>query len=315
MSDYTELNLTGTSENRLKAFQEGAEDMYAIFRPRDTAEGNKIRFLSYKRIKDESKKHLGENYEAIYIAPLPSNGNDAKSLDKIYEKFNIHHPHDFVGYSMSVSDVIAIKTKQNITYNFVDFIGFVELKDFLTKTEDIFINTGDIIPQRLVLNKYERIFEMARKHNPNISWIDTAVISLAADLEEYTGDKVCISEAVRLPKLAVPISIGKKTLYLTADRYENKTILLYGGAERDRTDINWQRLPRSLDEIARVLVSGLDSSGIYPYTRENLEDLIRGVVNYEAEEPDGLGWQNLHAMGFDDEDMLFFGMPPYLEEE
>ena len=73
-------------------------------------------------------------------------------------------------------------------------------------------------------------------------------------------------------------------------------------------------MPESLDEIARVLIPGAESD-IYPYTREDLEDLIRGVVNYEAEEPDGLGWQNLQAMGFDDEDMLFFGMPPYLDEE
>lgn len=315
MSDYTELNLTGTSENRLKAFQEGAEDMYAIFRPRDTAEGNKIRFLSYKRIKDESKKHLGENYEAIYIAPLPSNGNDAKSLDKIYEKFNIHHPHDFVGYSMSVSDVIAIKIGRKITYNFVDFIGFLELKNFLTETENISGNAGNLTPQRLVLNKYEKIFEMARKLNPNISWIDTAVISLAADLEDYTGEKVCILEATHMPKLVVPISISGNTYYLTSDRSADKTILLYGTAERDRTNINWHRLPDSLDEIARALVPGSGSGGICPYTREDLENLIRGVVNYEAEEPDGLGWQNLQAMGFNDEDMLFFGMPPYLEEE
>lgn len=107
----------------------------------------------------------------------------------------------------------------------------------------------------------------------------------------------------------------KKLFYLTADWSANKTILLYDTAERDRTDISWQRLPESLDEIARALVPGTDSSGIYPYTREDLEDLLRGVVNYETEEPDGLGWQNLQAMGFNDEDMLFFGMPPYLEEE
>lgn len=210
MSDYTKLNLTGTSEARLRAFKESTENMYAIFRPRGNV-GNKIRFVSYSHIDDEIKKRLGENYEAIYIAPLPSKENNIKVLDKIYEKFNIHRPHDFAGYSMSVSDVIAIKIGQNITYHYVDFIGFVKLRDFQTETEDISSNTGNSIPQRLILNKYEKIFEMARKYNPNISWIDTAVVSLAADLEEYTGEKVCILEAVRLPKLAVPISISEKT--------------------------------------------------------------------------------------------------------
>ena len=71
MSDYTELNLTGTSKNRLKAFHESTEDMYAIFRPQNSAEGDKIRFLSYKRIKDESKNKLGKNMKLSTLRRYP----------------------------------------------------------------------------------------------------------------------------------------------------------------------------------------------------------------------------------------------------
>lgn len=51
------------------------------------------------------------------------------------------------------------------------------------------------------------------------------------------------------------------------------------------------------------------------YTVEELEALLRGVVDYEAEEPDGLGRMNLDAMGFSDEDMEYFGYPPMIGEE
>ena len=84
---------------------------------------------------------------------------------------------------------------------------------------------------------------------------------------------------------------------------------------RTRDSSKDERIPMTLDEIAAVLVPGSSVKDKYPYTRADLEGLIRGVVDYEAEEPDDLGWQNLQAMGFNEEDMIFFGMPPYLEDE
>lgn len=50
------------------------------------------------------------------------------------------------------------------------------------------------------------------------------------------------------------------------------------------------------------------------YTKEYLESLLRGVVSYEAEEPDGLGRMNLEAMGFSEEDMVYFGYPEGRED-
>ena len=53
-----------------------------------------------------------------------------ETLDKLYNDFNTDRPKDFKGHSMSVSDVVALKKDGEITFHFVDSIGFKELPDF-----------------------------------------------------------------------------------------------------------------------------------------------------------------------------------------
>ena len=162
--------------------------------------------------------------------------------------------------------------------------------------------------ERTALNKYEKLFLKALGRNPSVSWVDTAVMALAADLEEYTGETVYVGGPFASE---VFLSCGNNHSIITAELTRSKMFLNY----RLQDSSQDERIPMTLDEIAAVLAPGLSGKDKYPYTRADLEALICGVVDYEAEEPDGLGWQNLQAMGFNDEDMIFFGMPPYLEEE
>lgn len=180
--------------------------------------------------------------------------------------------------------------------------------------------------ERTTLNKYERIYQMACERNTTVSWVDTAIMSLAADLAEYTGEEVRVSGPYGM-RSEVIISCGTHRSVVTPEISEGKKFLRYDTGEKEQRyapgtygEINGfnnltERLPETLDEIAAIFAPGNSATGKYPYSRADLEALISGVVDYEAEEPDGLGWQNLQAMGFNDEDMLFFGMPPYLEEE
>ena len=162
--------------------------------------------------------------------------------------------------------------------------------------------------ERTALNKYEKLFLKALERNSNVSWVDTAVMALAADLEEYTGETVYVGGPFGSE---VFLSCGNNHSIITAEYTNTKMFLKY----RTRDSSKDERIPMTLDEIAAVLVPGSSGKDKYPYTRADLEGLIRGVVDYEAEEPDDLGWQNLQAMGFNEEDMIFFGMPPYLEDE
>ena len=74
------------------------------------------------------------NYNMIYTAPMP---DDCKGitdinglLETLYFDFNVYHPEDFRGHSMSVSDVVALKQDGKITCYFTDSFGFEKLENF-----------------------------------------------------------------------------------------------------------------------------------------------------------------------------------------
>jgi len=50
--------------------------------------------------------------------------NDFDILEKLFIKFNINHPQDFSGHSMSVSDVVILNGKKY----YCDSIGWKEIK-------------------------------------------------------------------------------------------------------------------------------------------------------------------------------------------
>lgn len=53
------------------------------------------------------------------------------TLDSLYEKFNIAHPADYIGHSLSVSDIVVLNENGNVKAYFVDSISFRELPGFL----------------------------------------------------------------------------------------------------------------------------------------------------------------------------------------
>ena len=72
-----------------------------------------------------------DHYEIVYTADLPTFTDRDVMLESLYTKFNIDHPADFTGHSLSVSDIVALKTGGVVSCHYVDSVGFTELKDFL----------------------------------------------------------------------------------------------------------------------------------------------------------------------------------------
>ena len=56
-------------------------------------------------------------------------------LDNLWEEFNINHPTDFRGHSMSVSDVIALKDegKDYWYWYYCDSFGWEEITEYINK--------------------------------------------------------------------------------------------------------------------------------------------------------------------------------------
>lgn len=104
----------------------GELDMFGIYQLKYTSRN--LRFMSIETLKEQKLKIDESNYELIYVAPL-----DNMELEDIFVKFNIDHPSDYAGYSVSVSDVISIQQKQEITSFYVDTITFHKIPKFREK--------------------------------------------------------------------------------------------------------------------------------------------------------------------------------------
>lgn len=62
--------------------------------------------------------------------PAPAMEEPGETLEDIYRRFNIDHPEDFKGHSLSVSDVVVLHGNGADTAYYVDSIGFQELPGF-----------------------------------------------------------------------------------------------------------------------------------------------------------------------------------------
>lgn len=92
-------------------------------------EGENVRdfaFRSYDELQKDNLNVDAENYSCVYSGRL----EEGQSLDDIYERFNLRRPLDFLGHSLSVSDVIVVNKDGNEQAYYVDSFGFKEAPEF-----------------------------------------------------------------------------------------------------------------------------------------------------------------------------------------
>ena len=94
--------------------------IYQINMDRDSANVCFIGMESLEKIKG-TKKVNAAAYDRVYDGKM-----DCISLENIYQKFNVDHPADYTGRSLSVSDVVEIRESDTLKpgFYFVDSIGF-----------------------------------------------------------------------------------------------------------------------------------------------------------------------------------------------
>ena len=63
----------------------------------------------------------------MYAAPLAA----GTTLEDIYCTFNVDHPADFKGHSLSVSDVVVLHQNGQDTAHYCDSVGFQQVPEFL----------------------------------------------------------------------------------------------------------------------------------------------------------------------------------------
>ena len=70
------------------------------------------------------------NYEAVYTREVYPDDDTSRILENFYYIFNDERPGDFVGHSLSVSDIVALKQNGKVSYHYCDSMGFQELPAF-----------------------------------------------------------------------------------------------------------------------------------------------------------------------------------------
>ena len=106
---------------------EADKDTFSIYQLKQGDETRDFRFEPYDRLQAAGNTVDKANYELVYSAEL----TPGTSLEDIYTRFNIDHPKDFKGHSLSVSDVVVLHQNGQDAAHYVDSFGYKEVPEFL----------------------------------------------------------------------------------------------------------------------------------------------------------------------------------------
>lgn len=195
--------------------------IYQINVDRDTANVCFIGMESLEKIKG-TKEVNAAAYDRVYDGKM-----DCISLENIYQKFNVDHPADFKGRSLSVSDVVEIRESDTLNpgFYFVDSIGFKSISfDKSLCKEPVEAGSGKISVLLVEPNKYPKMIEID-------DTLEAMQAMVGGDIEEYMPfeDEVAIvcheeGKLIGLPPNRA-IYAEPETVELTyselADRFRN----------------------------------------------------------------------------------------------
>ena len=202
------LNAGELTQGEVKALyakaQEPDRDSFFIYQLKRGDETRDLRFEPYDRLTAAGHTVDPANYDLIYSAPLAP----GTSLEAIFTRFNIDHPKDFKGHSLSVSDVVVLHQNGRDTAHYVDSIGYRQTPEFL-QPQNYLKHVEDIVEQND--NNFDGIInntpqtptvgelEQKAKAGEPISLIDLAN-AIHADKERGKEEKPSIRAQLRAAK-------------------------------------------------------------------------------------------------------------------
>ena len=107
------------------------KDTFSIYQLKRGDKTRDFRFEPYDRLAATGRTADRANYDLIYTAEL----TPGTSLEDIYTRFNIDHPKDFKGHSLSVSDIVVLHQNGQDTAHYVDSSGYRQVPEFLQPPE------------------------------------------------------------------------------------------------------------------------------------------------------------------------------------
>ena len=168
---------------------------YGIYQLKHNPELDHLRFEgteSLKRMgitKDNFDAIKPDNYELIYVGELSElqEQTEGETLEAIYEKFNIDHPEDYRGHSLSVSDIVVLHQNGENSAHFVDSFGFTGLPDFIQTLEGVKEQEAEIDTSGQDVQKSEQEKQKPETSNNTLEEGDE-IIDLGDEKEQVLAD-------------------------------------------------------------------------------------------------------------------------------
>lgn len=113
---------------------EKAQGTFKIYQLPGGEKYHGVRFESMDRLKADGVQLNKDDYELMYEGEVGEFRGNA-TLEALFAQFNNDRPDDFLGHSLSVSDVIVIHTDGKDTAYFCDSFGFTEMPEFFREKE------------------------------------------------------------------------------------------------------------------------------------------------------------------------------------
>lgn len=88
---------------------------------------DEFRFMRLDYVETNSGKVDKKCYRLVYTDRLEA----GETLDSLYEKFNLNHPADYTGHSLSMSDIVVFRQDGVLKAYYVDTFGFAEIPGFM----------------------------------------------------------------------------------------------------------------------------------------------------------------------------------------
>lgn len=125
------MDMDTVRKKREQAFLESPGDTYAIYQLKRDDATTDLRFMNSDWLSKKGIEPQLENYDLIYTGALYPESSQIETLERLYQTFNIDHPADFTGHSLSVSDIVALKQNGVVSCHYVDSVGYKELPSFI----------------------------------------------------------------------------------------------------------------------------------------------------------------------------------------
>ena len=97
-------------------YEAPAQPNFSIYQVPPGPEGRDLRYRSYEELQADGLSVDRKNYQLVYTAPLDKD----TTLDEIYRRFNIEHPSDYKGHSLSMGDIVVFRQDGKQTAYYVD---------------------------------------------------------------------------------------------------------------------------------------------------------------------------------------------------